>query len=447
MFRVGDSKIIEIELNTRRILLYSILSCSGTVHLHLHWHVLAGIEQLEGLLSLMDTRLGGIVSKMSEMRALVDEPHARIAARISQLARMQRVCERLAALVRFVRLVRRVRKQWPASPSAPQPQPPTSAPTILALNKTRELGKAAQSWMELKTLVESEQLRGVELVARDAGHVLLVGEQLRDAARRGLDDGLRTHNLALLGVSISALNQLHLLWPSLAALLDAKLAEWRQLLRVQLEMRALTDATPAPAESVRAATASATPTSAASAPGPGPGRVANLPAAGSGAAFRARLWLALERVFAHWLECGTQLSLLARPDPTRTSLLESATASDLASADESSQPPQCSSSSYSFAHHMAPFIAPLNEELALANARLDTDAERERERGGPSPPPATASAPSVSSNATPASASGSGCAYFTHAMLVLFLENSKRALSAHLIESARQSTHLVSNLL
>uniref|UniRef100_A0ABI7XAF7 Conserved oligomeric Golgi complex subunit 5 N-terminal domain-containing protein n=1 Tax=Felis catus TaxID=9685 RepID=A0ABI7XAF7_FELCA len=90
-----------------------------------------GIESLEGVLQMMQTRIGALQGAVDRMKAKIVEPYNKIVARTAQLARLQVACDLLRRIVRILYLTKRLQGQLQGG--------------------SREITKAAQSLNELAT--------------------------------------------------------------------------------------------------------------------------------------------------------------------------------------------------------------------------------------------------------------------------------------------------------
>uniref|UniRef100_A0AC11D564 Component of oligomeric golgi complex 5 n=1 Tax=Ovis aries TaxID=9940 RepID=A0AC11D564_SHEEP len=88
-----------------------------------------GIESLEGVLQMMQTRIGALQGAVDRMKAKIVEPYNKIVARTAQLARLQVACDLLRRIIRILYLSKRLQGQLQGG--------------------SREITKAAQSLNEL----------------------------------------------------------------------------------------------------------------------------------------------------------------------------------------------------------------------------------------------------------------------------------------------------------
>ncbi|EHB01266.1 Conserved oligomeric Golgi complex subunit 5 [Heterocephalus glaber] len=88
-----------------------------------------GIESLEGVLQMMQVRIGALQGAVDRMKAYIIEPYNKIVAPTAQLARLQVACDLLRRIIRILYLSKRLQGQLQGG--------------------SRELTKAAQSLNEL----------------------------------------------------------------------------------------------------------------------------------------------------------------------------------------------------------------------------------------------------------------------------------------------------------
>uniref|UniRef100_A0A9J8D8T2 Component of oligomeric golgi complex 5 n=1 Tax=Cyprinus carpio carpio TaxID=630221 RepID=A0A9J8D8T2_CYPCA len=88
-----------------------------------------GIESLEGVLQMMQTRIAALQSAVDRIRTKIVDPYNKIVARTAQLARLQVACDLLRRIIRILYLSKRLQGQLQGG--------------------SREITKAAQSLNEL----------------------------------------------------------------------------------------------------------------------------------------------------------------------------------------------------------------------------------------------------------------------------------------------------------
>ncbi|KAF0029526.1 hypothetical protein F2P81_018631 [Scophthalmus maximus] len=93
-----------------------------------------GIESLEGVLQMMQTRISALQAAVDRIRTKIVDPYNKIMARITQLARLQVACDLLRRIIRILYLSKRLQGQLQGG--------------------SREITKAAQSLNELEFFVQ-----------------------------------------------------------------------------------------------------------------------------------------------------------------------------------------------------------------------------------------------------------------------------------------------------
>uniref|UniRef100_A0A8B9F3C2 Component of oligomeric golgi complex 5 n=1 Tax=Amazona collaria TaxID=241587 RepID=A0A8B9F3C2_9PSIT len=91
-----------------------------------------GIESLEGVLQMMQTRIGALQSTVDRIRVKIVDPYNKIVSRTAQLAKLQAACDLLRRIIRILYLSKRLQGQLQGG--------------------SREITKAAQSLNELEEL-------------------------------------------------------------------------------------------------------------------------------------------------------------------------------------------------------------------------------------------------------------------------------------------------------
>ncbi|XP_045927503.1 conserved oligomeric Golgi complex subunit 5-like isoform X2 [Micropterus dolomieu] len=94
-----------------------------------------GIESLEGVLQMMQTRISALQAAVDRIRTKIVDPYNKIVTRITQLARLQVACDLLRRIIRILYLSKRLQGQLQGG--------------------SRELTKAAQSLNELVLILSA----------------------------------------------------------------------------------------------------------------------------------------------------------------------------------------------------------------------------------------------------------------------------------------------------
>ncbi|CAL8324123.1 unnamed protein product [Lota lota] len=213
-----------------------------------------GIESLEGVLQMMQTRIYALQGAVDRMRSKIVDPYNKIVARTTQLARLQVACDLLRRIIRILFLSKRLQGQLQAG--------------------SREITKAAQSLNELDYLSQGVDLSGIEVIENE---LLLISRsrlEVENQAKRLLEQGMEIQNPSQVGTALQVFYNLGSLRETIAGVVSTYHSVIRDSVSSALDIRGLTQPT-----STRGA----------------PGR-AVLPTPGNTAAFRAALWTNLEKL-------------------------------------------------------------------------------------------------------------------------------------------------------
>ncbi|XP_065739806.1 conserved oligomeric Golgi complex subunit 5 isoform X3 [Phocoena phocoena] len=224
-----------------------------------------GIESLEGVLQMMQTRIGALQGAVDRMKAKIVEPYNKIVARTAQLARLQVACDLLRRIIRILYLSKRLQGQLQGG--------------------SREITKAAQSLSELDYLSQGIDLAGIEVIENDLLFVARARLEVENQAKRLLEQGVETQNPTQVGTALQVFHNLGTLKDTITSVVDGYCAAIEENIHSALDIKVLTQ----PSQSaVRGA----------------PGR-STMPAPGNSAAFRASLWTNMEKLVDHiFTVCG-----------------------------------------------------------------------------------------------------------------------------------------------
>ncbi|XP_007943288.2 conserved oligomeric Golgi complex subunit 5 [Orycteropus afer afer] len=218
-----------------------------------------GIESLEGVLQMMQTRIGALQGAVDRMKAKIVEPYNKIVARTAQLARLQVACDLLRRIIRILYLSKRLQGQLQGG--------------------SREITKAAQSLSELDYLSQGIDLSGIEVIEND---LLFIGRarlEVENQAKRLLEQGVETQNPTQVGTALQVFHNLGTLKDTITSVVEGYCATIEENIKSALDIKVLTQ----PSQSaVRG----------------GPGR-STMPTPGNTAAFRASLWTNMEKLMDH----------------------------------------------------------------------------------------------------------------------------------------------------
>ncbi|XP_015261475.1 PREDICTED: conserved oligomeric Golgi complex subunit 5-like [Gekko japonicus] len=134
-----------------------------------------GIESLEGVLQMMQTRIGALQSTVDRIRTKIIDPYNKIVSRTAQLARLQAACDLLRRIIRILYLSKRLQGQLQGG--------------------SREITKAAQSLNELDYLSQGIDLSGIEVIENDLLFIARARLEVENQAKRLLEQGIETQNL------------------------------------------------------------------------------------------------------------------------------------------------------------------------------------------------------------------------------------------------------------
>uniref|UniRef100_A0A2K6K5R9 Conserved oligomeric Golgi complex subunit 5 n=1 Tax=Rhinopithecus bieti TaxID=61621 RepID=A0A2K6K5R9_RHIBE len=223
-----------------------------------------GIESLEGVLQMMQTRIGALQGAVDRIKKIV-EPYNKIVARTAQLARLQVACDLLRRIIRILNLSKRLQGQLQGG--------------------SREITKAAQSLNELDYLSQGIDLSGVEVIENDLLFIARARLEVENQAKRLLEQGLETQNPTQVGTALQVFYNLGTLKDTITSVVDGYCATLEENINSALDIKVLTQ----PSQSaVRG----------------GPGR-STMPTPGNTAALRASLWTNMEKLMDHiYAVCG-----------------------------------------------------------------------------------------------------------------------------------------------
>ncbi|XP_066266073.1 conserved oligomeric Golgi complex subunit 5-like isoform X1 [Branchiostoma lanceolatum] len=231
-----------------------------------------GIESLEGVLQMMQTRITNLQAAVDRIRTKIADPCNKITSRTAQLARLQAACDLLRRIIRILYLSRRLQTQLQGG--------------------AREITKAAQSLDELDYLMKGADLTGIEAIEQDRLFIERARRDVEEQTRAMLEQGMQSHNQMQVATALQVFHNLGCLW----ARVDGVVTQRRDTLQTEVR-KALDIATLSqqPAEQGRKTG--------------GPGRAA-MPAMGNTAMFRATLWTNLEKLMDHIYAACSQVQHL-----------------------------------------------------------------------------------------------------------------------------------------
>ncbi|EHH52419.1 hypothetical protein EGM_12856, partial [Macaca fascicularis] len=226
-----------------------------------------GIESLEGVLQMMQTRIGALQGAVDRIKAKIVEPYNKIVACTAQLARLQVACDLLRRIIRILNLSKRLQGQLQGG--------------------SREITKAAQSLNELDYLSQGIDLSGIEVIENDLLFIARARLEVENQAKRLLEQGLETQNPTQVGTALQVFYNLGTLKDTITSVVDGYFLSFMCVnLSIIIGILKLF---PTPPSSFACW---------------GPGR-STMPTPGNTAALRASLWTNMEKLMDHiYAVCG-----------------------------------------------------------------------------------------------------------------------------------------------
>ncbi|XP_022783451.1 conserved oligomeric Golgi complex subunit 5-like isoform X3 [Stylophora pistillata] len=224
-----------------------------------------GIETLEGVLQMMQTRINSLKASVERIQQHVVEPYFKIQSRTAQLRRLQEACDILRRVIRVLYLTKRLQSQLQGG--------------------TREITKAAQSLSELDYLVQGADLSGIQVIENDLKVAAKARVEVENQAQRMLSQGMTTQNQTQVATALQVFYNLGSLVSKVNEVVDKVRENLINSVKEALDPNTLSQMQP------NAGTG-------------GPGRAA-MPTPGNTAAWRATLWTRLEQLMdSIYSACG-----------------------------------------------------------------------------------------------------------------------------------------------
>ncbi|XP_051890018.1 conserved oligomeric Golgi complex subunit 5 isoform X2 [Pristis pectinata] len=214
-----------------------------------------GIESLEGVLQMMQTRISALQCTVDRIRGKIVDPYNKIVARTAQLARLQAACDLLRRIIRILYLSKRLQGQLQGG--------------------SREITKAAQSLNELDYLSQGVDLSGIEVIENDLLFIARARLEVENQAKRLLEQGMETQNPTQVGTALQVFYNLGTLKETISNVVDGYRVSLEDNIGSALDVKVLTQ----PIQTTMR----------------GPGR-ATMPSPGNTPAFRAALWTNMEKL-------------------------------------------------------------------------------------------------------------------------------------------------------
>ncbi|XP_062928615.1 conserved oligomeric Golgi complex subunit 5 isoform X1 [Mobula hypostoma] len=238
-----------------------------------------GIESLEGVLQMMQTRISALQCTVDRIRGKIVDPYNKIVARTAQLTRLQAACDLLRRIIRILYLSKRLQGQLQGG--------------------SREITKAAQSLNELDYLSQGVDLSGIDVIENDLLFIARARLEVENQAKRLLEQGMETQNPTQVGTALQVFYNLGTLKETISNVVDGYRLSLEDNIGNALDIRVLTQPIQATMR--------------------GPGR-ATMPPPGNTPAFRAALWTNMEKLMDQiCAACGQvqhlQKVLIKKRDP------------------------------------------------------------------------------------------------------------------------------------
>ncbi|XP_048741093.2 conserved oligomeric Golgi complex subunit 5-like isoform X2 [Ostrea edulis] len=215
-----------------------------------------GVETLEGVLQMMQSRIQSLLAGMDRIRSKVSEPFNKISSRTTQLRNLQDTCDLLRRIIRIMYLSKRLNSQLQGG--------------------AREITKAAQSLNELDYICEGVDLSGIEIIEQDRRFIKQARKDVESQAHKMLEQGMETQNPTQVATSLQVFHNLG----SLHHIVERVIQECKG--NLNKNMRNCLDTQSLAQQHVPRGRG-------------GPGRAA-MPVTGNTAAFRASLWTNMEKL-------------------------------------------------------------------------------------------------------------------------------------------------------
>ncbi|XP_044182352.1 conserved oligomeric Golgi complex subunit 5-like [Acropora millepora] len=224
-----------------------------------------GIETLEGVLQMMQTRINSLKASVERIQQHIVEPYFKIMTRTAQLRRLQEACDILRRVIRVIYLTKRFQTQLQGG--------------------AREITKAAQSLSELDYLVQGADLSGIQVVENDLRVVTKGRREVENQAQKMLAQGMETQNQTQVGTALQVFYNLGALITTVEEVVNKVRNNLTSSVKEALDPTTLSQAQPNTGNG-------------------GPGRAA-MPTPGNTAAWRATLWTRMEQLMDHiYSACG-----------------------------------------------------------------------------------------------------------------------------------------------
>uniref|UniRef100_A0A673KYJ6 Conserved oligomeric Golgi complex subunit 5 n=1 Tax=Sinocyclocheilus rhinocerous TaxID=307959 RepID=A0A673KYJ6_9TELE len=179
-----------------------------------------GIESLEGVLQMMQTRIAALQSAVDRIRTKIVDPYNKIVARTAQLARLQVACDLLRRIIRILYLSKRLQGQLQGG--------------------SREITKAAQSLNELDYLSQGVDLSGIDVIENDLLFISRARLEVENQAKRLLEQGMEIQNPSQVGTALQVFYNLGNLRETIRSVVDGYRTSVQENVINALDIKVLT---------------------------------------------------------------------------------------------------------------------------------------------------------------------------------------------------------------
>jgi len=270
--------VLDIELQTQITKRHGDLLAQAT-----------GIESLEGVLTMMQSRIISIQSAVNRIRTKVGEPYKKIQARTSQLERLQSTCDVLRRIIRLQRISKRLKIQLQGG--------------------IKDITKSAQSIRELEHLSQGIDLHGIYIFDENQKFFSQAKKEVQIKSVQLLRQALRSQNQTQTGTALQAFYNLETLCEAVENVKEESIEKLKECVEVALNSK-----------NIQASLSNSSTYGKVS----GPGKISGFPSASS-EVYRQNLWNNLEilsdQILTKFLELfHLQKVLMKKRDPVSHSL-------------------------------------------------------------------------------------------------------------------------------
>ena len=220
---------------------------------------LSNLEVVEGFVKTMEQRLGGIQDSAVRLCEKIDNPYEKLSHKVDYLEKVQQTCETLRCCVRVMTLSKRLDGYMAQG--------------------SKELARAAQTLSELEYLLAFPDLADIDVIEKERSSFNKNREQVIQFGKTSLIQGLESENASQVAMSLQVFYLLGCLDKHVITYLDEVMTNLRSDADQWFDQSTLTALSKGQQKTS------------------GPGRVTSLPAPGSAASYRAKLWSSVDKFF------------------------------------------------------------------------------------------------------------------------------------------------------